>query len=506
MSPRHATGHPHRAAWWRPYVIAAAMAIGLVLLTFFTFNPKVPFTSGYRVDAVFSSSSGLRKGSPVRIAGVDAGKVVGLSDGPGDTTRVTMEIEEGGRPVHRDATAKIRPRVFLEGGFLIELKPGSPSAPEVPDDGTIPLPQTAVPVQFHNLLSTFDAPARDSFRTMLDGFARGLDGGGAQGLKTLAPELRPLLRDTAWVAQAMRGREGDDLSATVASMSRITRALDRDPGRLGDMVGNLATTAQAFHARDRELAATISEASGTVGSAPRAMRSVDATLPVVERSVRQLTPAMEVAPRAFRRATATIRELGGLVAPSRRTKTLAALETSLRDLPIAVQRLTELFPAVKPLTDCLSSHVVPTFSAVVPDGDHTTGDPVWQDFAHYLVGLSSASQGFDGNGYHQRYQFGIDGSTVSTERLPGVGSLVGRAPSNLRSRPVPRPDRKPPPQQPDVDCRTQPVPKLATPDGPAGLNPQRTGSGGKPIPLTMDNLRRILSDENVKRSLKGLEK
>jgi virulence factor Mce-like protein len=490
MSPRHSTGHPHRTTWWRPYAIAAAMVIALVLLTYFAFNPKVPFTTGYRVDAVFSSSSGLRNGSPVRVAGVDSGKVVGLSDGPGDTTVVTMELSESGRPVHRDASAKIRPRVFLEGGFMIELHPGSPSAPELSDDGTIPLPQTSTPVQFHHLLSTFDAPARDSFRTILDTFARGLDRGGAEGLRSLAPELRPLLRDTAWMAQAMRGSEGDDVSTLIGSMNRITRALDSDPGRLGDLVGNLATTAQAFHARDRELAATIGEASETVGSAPRAMRSVDAALPVVERSTRQLTPAMRVAPRAFRRATALMRELGGLAAPSRRARTLTALETSLRDLPTSVQRLTELFPAVKPLTDCLSSHVV----------------PVWQDFAHYLVGLSSASQGFDGNGYHQRYQFGLDGSTVSTERLPGIGSLVGTAPSDLRSRPLPRPDRTPPPQQPDVDCRTQPVPKLATPDGPSGMSPQRTGREGKPIELTMENLKRILSDENVARSLKGLEK
>jgi virulence factor Mce-like protein len=483
------------------------MTLSLVLITYFAFNPRVPFVSPYKVEAVFSSASGLRDGSPVRIAGVDSGKVVGVSEGPGDTSVVTMELDDAGRPVHRDATARIRPRVFLEGGFLVELRPGSPSAPELPDGGTIPLPQTARPVQFHHLLSTFDQPARESMRGILDTMARGLSDGGAEGLKALAPELRPLLRDTAWVAQAAQGRRSDDLSALIGSTNKIVRALDRDQGRLGELVANMATTAQAFQARDTQLAGSIAQASGVVDAAPGALDSARTALPLVERSARQLTPAMRAAPQAFRRSSAIVGELGELVAPGRRTKTIDALQTALRDLPTGIVRLSELFPDTKALTDCLSSHIVPTFSAVVPDGEHTTNRPVWQDFAHNLVGLSSAAQGFDGNGYHQRYQFGLDGGSVSTVALPGLGRLVGRAPTNLRSRPLPNKDRKPPPQRPDAPCGEQPVPKLATPDGPSTLQPVQTSSrtSRPPIPLTMDNLKRILSDENVARSLKGLK-
>ena len=38
---------------------------------------------------------------------------------------------------------KIRPRIFLEGNFFVDLKPGTPSAPDVKDDGTIPVTQTS---------------------------------------------------------------------------------------------------------------------------------------------------------------------------------------------------------------------------------------------------------------------------------------------------------------------------------------------------------------------------
>ena len=121
MSPKPAPLRP-----LRPYVFALGMILALVVVAYFAFNPACPFKSGYRVEAVFKSSNGLRKGSPVRIAGVDVGKVVKIADGPGSTTVVTMEIDDNGRPLHTDATARIRPRVFLEGGFAVELKPGQP--------------------------------------------------------------------------------------------------------------------------------------------------------------------------------------------------------------------------------------------------------------------------------------------------------------------------------------------------------------------------------------------
>ena len=113
---------------------------------FFGFTKHMPFTHGFRVKAVFESSNSIRKNSPVRIAGVNVGKVTKIEGKPGsDAAVVTMEINDKGLPIHKDATMKIRPRIFLEGNFFVDVSPGTPSAPTIDDGDTIPITQTSTP-------------------------------------------------------------------------------------------------------------------------------------------------------------------------------------------------------------------------------------------------------------------------------------------------------------------------------------------------------------------------
>ena len=51
---------------------------------------------------------------------------------------VTMEIDNKGLPIHKDATLKIRPRIFLEGNFFVDMQPGTPATPTLGDGDTLP--------------------------------------------------------------------------------------------------------------------------------------------------------------------------------------------------------------------------------------------------------------------------------------------------------------------------------------------------------------------------------
>ena len=127
----------------------------------------------------------LKPKSPVRIAGVEVGKVKkieAVESGSG-AARVTMEIEERGLPIHEDAELKIRPRIFLEGNFFVDLEPGSPSGEELAKGDTIPVTQTAAPVQIGDVLTALQKDTREDLQTFLREYSEGLVGRRRRGLQ-----------------------------------------------------------------------------------------------------------------------------------------------------------------------------------------------------------------------------------------------------------------------------------------------------------------------------------
>ena len=106
---------------WRPSNVLIAIVFILIftLGPYLAFTGHVPFTSyGYELKATFSNSANIALNSPVRIAGVEVGRVIS-TERDGDATTVSFTVEESGRPIHKDAFAAIRPRIFLEGNFFI---------------------------------------------------------------------------------------------------------------------------------------------------------------------------------------------------------------------------------------------------------------------------------------------------------------------------------------------------------------------------------------------------
>ena len=59
-------------------------------------------------------------------------KVEPVESGKG-AAEVTMQIDDKGLPIKKDAELKIRPRIFLEGNFFVDIEPGSPSAADLRD-------------------------------------------------------------------------------------------------------------------------------------------------------------------------------------------------------------------------------------------------------------------------------------------------------------------------------------------------------------------------------------
>lgn len=119
--------------------IVILIAIAAILVAITNLNEGMGlFTSGSTFRAYLSDSQGIKVGAPVRMSGVDIGNVkhVGIEAGKGQVA-VHFTINNEMRPLLRsDAAVMIRPMGLL-GDKYLELLPGSPKQPPLPDGAVL---------------------------------------------------------------------------------------------------------------------------------------------------------------------------------------------------------------------------------------------------------------------------------------------------------------------------------------------------------------------------------
>ena len=116
-----------------------------------------------------------------------------------------MRIDKKGLPIHKDATVQIRPRIFLEGNFFVDIQPGSPSAPTLGDGDTIPVNQTSAPVQIDQILGTLQTDTRKDLKRVLDELSTGLSGQGGAGFNRSIPYWKDAYERGAIASDASLG-------------------------------------------------------------------------------------------------------------------------------------------------------------------------------------------------------------------------------------------------------------------------------------------------------------
>jgi hypothetical protein len=373
--------------------------------------------------------------------------------------------------------------LFLEGGFAVELKPGSPSTPELDSGSTIPIAQTATPVQFHQILSAFNRPTRESFQSLVDQLDAGLSHGGATALSKTWKPLSPVLAESAQIAEASRGVRPHDASDVVQSSARITGALASREGDLSGMVTALHRTTAAIASRDAELSASLRELDGLLADTPPALDAVDSVVAPVDRFTAAVRPALRAAPPVLSRAVGVLDQLEGAVGKRELPALLAGLGPSIRRLPALERRLGGLLELATPVTDCVREKALPVLLAKAPDDALSSGRPIWQDLAHSMVGLADASQNADGNGYAIRFLGGVGEQAFSTGDVPNVGTLTGLVDQKIiGARPVWLGPGVAVPYRPDQPCTAQATVDLSQRTAP--VTPGRTRAvDTRPAPL-----------------------
>jgi phospholipid/cholesterol/gamma-HCH transport system substrate-binding protein len=474
-----------------PFTVGLLTLIVLAIGLYFGFAKDMPFSHGFRVKAVFESSNSIRKNSPVRIAGVNVGKVTAIEGKPGtDAAVVTMEIATKGLPIHKDATLKIRPRIFLEGNFFVDVRPGTPSSPTIDDGDTIPMTQTATPVQLDQVLTVLQSDTRDSLRKTLDGLGTGLSykpsraqdtdadpiARGESAGESLNDAIRygeRALRGTAVVADALLGSDDHDLSRLIAGLSRTAEGLGRNEDQLQDLVTNFNTTVAATASEATNLRASIALLGPTLRNADSALDSLNAALPNTRAFAREILPGVRETAETIDAAFPWIAQTRGLLGPDELQGVAKELSPATRDLAKVIDSSLKLLPQADLVAKCVTRVVLPTGDVKIDDGPLSTNTENYKEFWYTMVGLAGEGQNFDGNGMYVRFQPGGGDQTVS---LGGSGNLPQKVFSNYIKPPLgtrPAYPAKPPPYKSDVPCYRSTPPDLngaatGPPDGAGG--------------------------------------
>ncbi|MDO8186154.1 MlaD family protein [Conexibacter sp. JD483] len=495
MTPARRTTAPTRRRQWSRFRIGLIALIVLVIPIYLAFAKHIPFTHGYRVNAVFETSNNLRPNSPVRIAGVNVGRVKSVSRYK-DTnlSEVTMEIEDKGLPIHKDATAKIRPRIFLEGNFFVDLQPGTPGSPDIDSGGTIPVTQTSTPVQLDQLLTALQSDSREDLQHVLEEYGAALNSKptaeqdselppevqgltGAEAINRSYDNAGPALQGTAVVNDALRGERPGDLARTIAGIARLARTLDSREGQLQDLIVNFSLTASAFANQSGNLSATLQELPPTLRTARSALNSVDRALPSVRAFAKEILPGVKQTAATVDASFPWIEQTRALLGPDELQGLMAELTPTTQDLARLTSASIELLPQLDDFSQCFDKVILPAGNVKLDDGALTTrrsdGSVVeaYKEFWYGLAGMAASGQSFDGNGQMLRASAAGGQWQWSPGRSRfGNTTFVG----NTTERPLgtrPLYPSSPPLIRTDRACKRSGVPNLNGPQAGPGEAP-----------------------------------
>lgn len=238
------------------FTLAGLSVVGLVV--FLIGEERKLFESKLNYTARFEEVQGLRRGSPVRMGGVDIGGVTDVKypEAADDKQiRVTMSIvRDESRRIRKDSVATIENKGLL-GDKMIVITVGSPRLPQIPEGGDVPSKEgddmTALMGKLGGIASQAEKVVSNLERTTgsladeklhqdlrssvqsMTGILKSVDGGdGYLGKLVKSPEESQRLSQVIQNLDTATAQ----LSKTTASINAILERVEKGPGLLHEVV------------------------------------------------------------------------------------------------------------------------------------------------------------------------------------------------------------------------------------------------------------------------------
>ena len=279
-------------------VIFALSCFGLLLFLWLAFGGATPLKpQGYRFHITFPEAGQLAQQADVRISGVSVGtvtKVVASKDG---TTDAEVQLQSKYAPLPQDSRAMLRQKTLL-GETYVELTPGRPNVPKIPENGQMARVNVAPTVELDEILSTFDPVTRKSFETWIQQVAVAAAGRG-RGLSDALGTLPPFAENTTQLLALINSQQGA-VNKLVRNSGIVFDALSTRQGQLAGAIRSANTVFATTAARDEALRQTFIALPTFEKESETTLRALDAfaknTNPLVtdlHPVAAQLTPTLQ---------------------------------------------------------------------------------------------------------------------------------------------------------------------------------------------------------------------
>ncbi|HEX8409559.1 MAG TPA: MlaD family protein [Thermoanaerobaculia bacterium] len=257
--------------------VGIVMLIALAVLGYFVLRIEDISLSRSRttreLKATFDNVAGLDDESAVRIAGVRKGHVTDIKVLPNGKAVVTMTVDDD-VPLHANAQAKVA-NMGLLGEKYIELDPGTPESPVLPQTGTITLRGTE-PASMDDVTSQVAAIAEDvkAITASLRAVAAGPSGEArlneiVENVRLITGEVRMLIAANRSNVDATLGNAREITAQLRVEIPRLAASIDRVAQQMGGTVGenrgDVRAVVQNLRGLSADLRVTADNLNGITG-------------------------------------------------------------------------------------------------------------------------------------------------------------------------------------------------------------------------------------------------
>ena len=317
-----------------PTMVGAVTTLIVILAVFLAYNANngLPFVPSYRISVQVPNAATLVPGNEVRIGGVRVGFVEDVKPVSHPNGRVTaqadLKLDKNVDPIPRGSTVVVRAKSALGLKYLeinrTDNDRGYPEGSQLPLSAAHPHP-----VEFDEVLNTFNGPTRTAIRQNLVQFGAVLAGRGPQ-LNAALGQLRPLLRRLEPVAR--------NLASKNTGLARFFRAA-------GDAAAEVApvaeTQAHMFVSLDTTFAALASVAR-----------------PFIQETISETPPTLDTLTRTSPRISTFLRHNAALFADLR--PGVRALDRTAPEIASALETGADVLPGAP----SLNAQLPPTADAL----------------------------------------------------------------------------------------------------------------------------------------------